>query len=111
MEFDFSIKITGAAGQAAQFVPQGGNAGSTLTVKAGDIVSWGNDTTEAHHPWPTDAQHNFLPVVPATMLTNEIPAQQSSSPAWVVTGNAGTLFYRCKTHPDRNEFGTITITT
>jgi plastocyanin len=111
MPFDFSIKITGAAGQAAQFVPQGGNAGSTLTVKANDIVSWGNDTTEAHHPWPTDAQHNFLSVTPATMLTNEIPAQQGSSPAWVVTGNPGTVFYRCKTHPNRNEFGTITITT
>ena len=109
--FDFSIKITGAAGQAAQFTPQGGSPGSTLTAKAGDIVSWGNDTTEAHHPWPTDAQHNFLPVTPATMLTNEIPAQQSSSPAWVVTGNAGTVYYRCKTHPNRNEFGTITITT
>ncbi|MEN3381310.1 MAG: hypothetical protein V7608_1354, partial [Hyphomicrobiales bacterium] len=72
---------------------------------------WGNNTTEAHHPWPTDAQHNFLAVMPATMLTNEIPAQQSSSPAWVVTGAEGTLYYRCKTHPDRNEFGTITITT
>jgi plastocyanin len=111
MAFDFSIKITGAAGQAAQFVPQGGNAGSTLAVKAGDIVSWGNDTTEPHHPWPTDAQHNFLPVTPKTMLTNEIPAQQGSSPAWVVIGNPGPVFYRCKTHPDRNEFGTITITT
>ncbi|MEN3375797.1 MAG: hypothetical protein V7604_1152 [Hyphomicrobiales bacterium] len=111
MAFDFSIKIVGAAGKPAQFVPQGGNPGGTLTVKASDIVSWGNNTTEAHHPWPTDAQHNFLAVMPATMLTNEIPAQQSSSPAWVVTGAEGTLYYRCKTHPDRNEFGTITITT
>jgi plastocyanin len=110
MSFDFSIKITGAAGQAAQFVPQGGNAGSTLTVEAGDIVSWGNDTTEAHQPWPTDVNHNILAVPPAPMLTNEIPAQQSSSPAWVVTGNPGIVFYRCKTHPDRDEFGTITIT-
>lgn len=111
MPFDFNIKIKGAAGQAAQFVPQGGTPGSTLTVKAGDIVSWGNDTTEAHQPWPTDAQHNILPVPPAPLLTKEIPAQQSSTPAWVVTGAAGTLFYRCKTHPNRNEFGTITITT
>ena len=110
MPFDFSIKIIGAAGQPAQFVPQGGNAGSTLTVKANDIVSWGNDTTEAHHPWPTDAQHHFLAVTPATMLTNEIPAQQSSNPAWVVVGKPGILYYRCKTHPHRNEFGTITIT-
>jgi plastocyanin len=109
--FDFSIKIVGQAGQAAQFVPQGGQPGGTLTVKKNDIVSWGNDTTEAHQPWPTDAQHNLLPVPPAPMLTNEIPAQQSSSQGWVVTGNAGTLYYRCKTHPNRNEFGTITITT
>jgi plastocyanin len=111
MPFDFSIKITGAAGQAAQFVPQGGQAGGTLTVKVGDIVSWGNDTTEAHQPWPTDAQHNILSAPPAPLLTNEIPAQQSSNPAWVVAGNAGTVYYRCKTHPNRNEFGTITITT
>jgi plastocyanin len=110
MAFDFSIKIVGVAGEPAQFVPQGGNAGAALTVKAGDIVSWGNDTTEAHQPWPTDAQHNILPVPPAPLLTKEIPAQQSSSPAWVVTGNPGTVFYRCKTHPNRNEFGTINIT-
>ena len=62
--FNLSIKIVGQAGQAAQFVPQGGQAGGTLTVKAGDIVSWGNDTTEAHQPWPTDDQHNMLTVPP-----------------------------------------------
>jgi plastocyanin len=109
--FDFSIKIVGQAGQAAQFVPQGGQPGGTLTVKAGDIVSWGNDTEEVHQPWPTNAQHVIPPGPPVPLLTNEIPAQQSSSPAWVVTGSAGTLYYRCKTHPNRKEFGTITITT
>ena len=109
MAFDFSIKITGAEGQAAQFVPQGGSAGSALQVRVGDIVSWGNTTTEAHQPWPTDSQHNLLQVPPAPMLTNAIPAQQGSNPAWVVAGSPGTVFYRCKTHPNRNEFGTITI--
>lgn len=110
MPFDFSIKIVGAPGQPAQFVPQGGNPGDPLKVKAQDIVSWGNDTQEAHQPCPTDAQHNILPVPPAPLLTEEIPAQQSSNPAWIVTGKPRTLFYRCKTHPDRDEFGTIEIT-
>jgi len=88
MPFDFSIKITGAAGQAAQFVPKR-QRGSTLKVKAADIVSWA--TTPGGITLADDAQHNFLPVTPATMLTNEIPPQQSSNPAWVVTGTPGSL--------------------
>jgi len=110
MPFDFSIKIRGAPGQPAQFVPQGGNPGDPLTVKANDIVSWGNDTGETHQPAPIDNQHNLLPVPPAPLLSNPIPPQQSSSPAWVVAGASGTtIFYRCKSHPDREEFGTIKI--
>jgi hypothetical protein len=111
MPFDFSIKIRGAPGQPAQFVPQGGNPGDALKVKAKDIVSWGNDTTDTHQPWPTDAQHNLLPAPPVPSLSNPIPPQQSSSPAWVVTGSAGKIFYRCKTHPKVEEFGVIEITT
>ena len=37
--------------------------------------------------------------------------QQSSSPAYVVPGNAkpGTIYYRCKTHPNRPEYGQIVV--
>ena len=108
--FDFSIKIRGAPGAPAKFVPQGGKAGDPLTnVKPDDTVSWGNETDEAHQPWPTDDQHNPLRVPPAPLLSNPIPAQQPSSPNWVVVGT-GTIFYRCKLHLDREEFGTIVFT-
>lgn len=112
MKDDWSIKIRGTPGQTAQFIPQGGNAGDALPVKINDIVSWGNDSEETHQPWPTDSQHNLLPAPPTPNLSDPIPPQQSSSPAWVVKETAGTtLFYRCKTHPDRPEFGTIKIET
>jgi len=111
MAFDWSIMIQGAAGATAQFVPQGGAPGSPLAVKPNDIVSWGNDTPETHQPWPTDSSYNLQPAPPNPNLSDPIFAQQSSSPAYVVPGDAkpGTIYYRCKTHPNRPEYGQIVI--
>jgi hypothetical protein len=112
MPFDWSIKIRGTPGKPAQFVPQGGNLGDPLHVKRNDTVSWGNETDDAHQPWPTDPQHNLLSVPPEPLLSNSIPPQQSSSPTWVVAGPSNTtttIFYRCKLHPEVEEFGTIVI--
>jgi hypothetical protein len=107
MPFDFTIRIIGKAGQAAQFVPQGGNVGSSLTVNVNDTVSWGNDTDEEHHP--------VADPPPPPLLSNPIPPRQASSPAWVAAVPAGTvrpatIRYRCATHPDRDEVGTIIVT-
>jgi plastocyanin len=110
MAFDWSIKIEGASGANAQFVPQGGAPGSPLNVKVNDIVSWGNNTPETHQPWPTDSSYNLQPAPPNPNLSDPIFAQQSSSPAWVVVGT-GTVYYRCKTHPNRSELGQIVIGT
>ena len=109
MPFDWSIKIEGAPGAAARFVPQGGQAGDPLNAKASDTVSWGNDTQETHQPWPTDSNYTPLPAPPTPNLSNPIFQQQSSSPTWIVNGS-GTVYYRCKTHPDRPELGRIVIT-
>ena len=39
----------------------GGTPGSQLLVQAGDVVTWGNDTTQTHQPWPLDANGNPVP--------------------------------------------------
>lgn len=108
MGFDWSIKIEGAPGVAAKFVPQGGQAGDPLNAKVGDIVSWGNNTQETHQPWPTDSNYVLQPDPPNPKLSDPIFQQQSSSPAWNVAGS-GTVYYRCKTHPTRPELGRIVI--
>ena len=109
MPFDYSIRIEGEPGAPARFVPQGGSAGEPLRVRVSDTVSWGNATDEGHQPWPTDAAHNLLEP-PDPSLSNPIPPHQPSNPAWIVNGGAGTtIYYRCKTHPDREEFGSIQI--
>jgi plastocyanin len=104
MPFDFTIRIIGGPGVPAQFVPQGANPGDPLVVKVGDTVSWGNDTKNPHQPVPVDADGN--PQAPH--LSDQIEPMQSSSPAWVVAGIAGTtIHYRCKLHD--GETGMITI--
>ena len=110
MPFDFSVKISGPVGAPAAFIPQGGNAGDPLTVKVNDTVTWGNDTNVSHLPWPTDSQHNLLPLPFAPELSQPIAGQQSSN-TWVVVGKPGRIDYRCAEHPHAEEFGTVVITT
>jgi plastocyanin len=111
--FDFSIKIEGAD-KDTKFVP----AKLTVNASNNDTVSWGNRTTQSHHPWPTREDGTLLTQqeVEGTNLRNylsdEIPAMGSSTPTWVaatstiITGT--TIFYCCKLHP--NERGTIIVT-
>jgi hypothetical protein len=111
MAFDWSIKIRGLRGGAAQFVPQGGNAGDPLNAKVNDTVSWGNETEDSHQPWPTDSHYTLQPAPPNPSLSNPIPQGQSSTPTWVVVGSSGTtVYYRCKLHPNLAELGRIAIT-
>jgi hypothetical protein len=109
MAFDWSIIIEGEGGAPAQFVPQGGNPGDDLQVKENDTVTWGNNTSEPHLPWPTDSQHNLIPLPFDPKLSQPIQPDGSSN-TWVVVGQPGTIHYRCATHPHAEEFGTITIT-
>ncbi len=121
MPFDFTIAIVGPPGGLADFVPQGGNAGDPLIMKAGDIVSWDNQTDDIHQPWPADAKGNPLPdsVVGKSgkpnYLSDEIEPGESSRPAWVgkspikpVPGGS-MIYYCCKRHPQ--EVGRIEIVT
>src|SRR5262245_50854007 len=82
MVFDLNIRIVGTL--PAQFVPQGGNAGTPLRANVGDNVSWGNDTQAAHQPWPTRANGEPLTeqevsADPSLFLSEEIPKRDASA--------------------------------
>jgi hypothetical protein len=123
---DWSIKIIPAAtGGGAAFKPdlKGARAGSALKAQQDDLVSWNNTTTEAHQPWQTDSAYQplsdaFVKANPSLYMSDPVPAGQSSSPAYDVAQPGGktpppswTIYYFCKTHPNRtSERGTITAT-
>lgn len=106
--------VTDDQGHTA-FLPRvpGGTSGSELLAEAGDVVTWGNATTEIHQPWPTDA--SFVPVPAATppsatpgYMSDPIPANGSSQPQFITAGAVGTvLHYCCLLH--QSERGTIKI--
>jgi hypothetical protein len=107
------------------------NAGDPAHAQVGDIVTWGNDTGQAHQPWPTE--NNSPTGGPATSnpagsvfyYSDPIAAHGSSRPQYVIPGQlpavppatqptpvaAGTVFYYCcKNHPSvQSERGQIII--
>ncbi len=115
----WSIKIVPGAkpGALAKFVPQlqqpapNGTYPNGLYADTGDAVSWDNtEGSKAHHPVPTDSKYKPLPIPPANILSNVIPAGESSRPAYIVAEPATgkTIFYCCALHP--REHGKITVT-
>jgi plastocyanin len=103
--------ITINAGSPASFVPDVYSESDTpptgLQAQVGDLVSWNNQTPEAHQPWLTDANH----VLQGTAgITDVIAEWETSNPGYILAGTApSTIYYRCATHPDLDEFGTIDL--
>ncbi|MEA2873271.1 MAG: hypothetical protein QOH67_3247 [Hyphomicrobiales bacterium] len=117
----WSIKIVPGKNPSdpATFVPQlqqpaqDGTYPNGLYADAGDVVSWDNtEGKKPHHPVPTDQNYNPVPVTAGNLLSNQIPAGESSRPAYNVvqptTGDKKTIYYRCSLHPQ--EHGKITVT-
>jgi len=125
----WSVRIV-SAGAAAAFQPWGvdANPGDPVKAQVGDIVTWGNATTETHQPWPTEgntptgAPVASNPAGSALFFSQPIAANASSTPQYVVpaalpaatAGGAATpltagsvIFYCCKNHP--SERGKIVI--
>ena len=85
-----------------------------LQAQFNDLVSWSNQTDEDHHLWITNSSYH-----PLRVLTNRIPAHDSSSPGyipqqkdvWPATTTPPppdqTIYYCCSLHPD--EYGSITV--
>ena len=67
-----------------------------LTITAGQCVSWGNSTSEAHQPCPDTG---------APWFQQPIASGDLSAP--ITFSTAGTVSYKCVIHP--NETGTITV--
>lgn len=94
-------------------------------AQVGDIVTWGNATSDQHQPWPTEG--NVEGAGPATtpdpvlFFSGSIEAGLSSSPQWVVPKALSptkavppvavplppVIYYCCKNHP--KEQGKIVI--
>jgi hypothetical protein len=97
---DWSIKIQG---KPALFTPDiaGAKLGAPLKVVQGDIVSWNNETSDAHFPVPDDTT-TFGAFISGPVIPN------TSSTAYNVTAHAGqTISYRCCIHP--NEQGQLVV--
>jgi hypothetical protein len=121
---DWSIRIVSVAGGAA-FESRVPNATpGVLQAQIGDIVTWGNATSDTHQPWPTEG--NQPATGPATtpdpvlFFSDPIAANASSNPQFVVplalttpptTLKAGSvIYYCCKNHPNApTERGQIVI--
>jgi hypothetical protein len=122
-QLDWSIRIVPTDAGGAAFLPQLSPAvqpGTPLQAQAQDIVTWGNQTTQAHQPWL--ANSNGTPILPAPTPSNPtpagficevIPAGGSSTPQYVVPASAqvGTVIrYCCLLHPtDPTEQGQIVV--
>jgi hypothetical protein len=125
-QLEWSVKIVpNPSGSGAAFQPNlvpEVPPGSTLNAQIGDIVSWRNDTTAEHQPWPTQGNVAGGPPAAAasgpTLLSRKIPPGTSSSPQYVVNPAAftppagGVIYYCCLIHPnEKSEQGSITIVT
>jgi hypothetical protein len=120
---DWSIKIVRAAsGGGAAFQPDvpGSRPGDPLTATQDDLVSWNNTTGQAHQPWQTDSNYQplsdaWVAAHPDLYMSDSIPGNRSSSPAYDVSQpggqpppNSWTIYYFCKLHPAvKSERGTI----
>ena len=109
----WSIMITGE--DPASFDPDvyGTGPGQPLQAQLGDLVSWNNQTGEAHQICLADQDGN-----PVRELTDRIAEYTSSFPGYVTdqadirpTGTpapaTGTIYYCCSIHPA--EKGQITV--
>lgn len=113
---DWSIKIipnpAATADQPALLVSDlvGANPGDPLEAQEDDLVSWNNETGQSYQPWPTDQNGNpqtlgavtpppappAPPWFPAGYLSDMIPANRSSTPAYdVVLPTSGNTIYYC----------------
>jgi len=118
---DWSIRIipnpSQIAGQPALLVPDlvGAKPGDPLQVQEDDLVSWNNQTGQSYQPWPTDQNGNpqtvsaaftppgnppstppVPPWFPAGYLSDMIPKNRSSTPAYdVVMPATGNTIYYC----------------
>jgi hypothetical protein len=121
---DWSIRIIpnpdSIADRPALLVPDLVDAlpGDPLEVQEDDLVSWNNETDQPYQPWPTDALGNLQPIKtttqpiqtitpppapppfplpsPALYLSDMIPANLSSSPAYnVVMPASGSIVHYC----------------
>src|SRR5687767_1995452 len=102
---DWSIKIipnpSAIAGKPALLQPDlvGAKPGDPLQAQEADLVSWNNETGQSYQPWPTDQNYKPQPVggitpppapppfpqpTPALYLSNMIPKNLSSAPAYNV---------------------------
>lgn len=85
-----SIKIKQLANGTVAFRPHrpGSKAGDPLVVDRGALVTWNNETEQAHWPWPIDAQGNLLSEEDAKALgfyfTDNVPADKASNPIYSV---------------------------
>jgi hypothetical protein len=121
------IKITEVNGKVV-FQPDDpvGSPGQALEVDRGEDVSWNNETSDSHWPWPTDAQGKLLKKAEAIALgfylTDEVPAGKGSRPIYNVAPRfspiqqppppppelpPATITYVCRRH--RKERGSIIV--
>lgn len=108
---DVSINIVDS-GTAATFTPQARNAQPTFRI------NWNNLTSEAHQPWPTDANYSPLPVTGWPGSLSDVIQSGSSSLVYALAPPPGdpnatswTIYYYCKLHPNsQSERGTIVVT-
>jgi hypothetical protein len=124
--YTWSVKIETVGGQIVFTPDQTGPdqkpaaPGAPLTAQIGDIVSWRNDTGDAHTIWQTDGAGAPVATVTASgrgippsfdgLMSNPIAPDASSSPQYVVyaADEVTTIHYCCLLH--RNETGSINIT-
>jgi hypothetical protein len=109
--------VTDATTHVTGFQPRVPNTpvGAPLKAQVGDVVTWGNNTTQEHQPWPTaNNDPNGAPAAsnaPGTPLyfSDPIAAGGSSSPQYVVPQppSNNVICYCCKLHP--TERGQIEI--
>jgi hypothetical protein len=113
---DWSIKIipnpAAIADKPALLQPDlaAAQPGDPLEAQEGDQVSWNNETGQPYQPWPTDQNGNpqtlgavtpppappAPPWFPAGYLSNMIPANRSSTPAYnVFMPASGNVIYYC----------------
>jgi len=120
---DWSIRIVPnpmpLAGRPVLLVPDlvGALPGDPLDAQVDDLVSWNNESGQSYQPWPTDQNGNPLavggktpppapppppqqappnPPFPALYITNMVPPNRSSTPAYnVVMPKTGNVIFYC----------------
>ena len=129
-EWNIRIIATNAGNLSFQPWGVGANPGDAAQAQAGQIITWGNGTSDTHQPWPTvDNTANGDPVPDASnppgsplYFTDPIPGNGSSTPQFPVPANLPptskspnptkvvkgvVIYYCCKNHP--TERGQILI--